>query len=129
MKIQASIVMATHGTLQNFPIYKKPWTVYVKCLEQYLMTNKIEDADQHRAVLLSVCDPATYRLIRNLVSLKKSTQLKLAEIIEIMQKHYEPKPSLIVKCFHFNKCNLQYVESISMYIANRTLTTGRTLVL
>ena len=70
-----SIVMATHGTLQNIPIHKKAWTVYVKCLEQYLMTNKIEDADQQRAVLLSVCDPATYRLIRNLVSLKKSTQL------------------------------------------------------
>ena len=34
-----------------------------------------------------------------------------------MQKHHEPKPSLIVKHFHFNKCNRQDGESISTYIA------------
>ena len=76
--------------------------------------------NREQLALLSVCDPATYRLIRNLVSpmAKKSTQLKIAEIIEIVQRYYEPKPSLIVKCFHFNKCNLQYAESISMHIAS-----------
>ena len=99
------IVMATHGAIAESSSSQETWTVYVEHLEQYLMANKIEDADQRRAILLSVCGPATYRLIRNLVSPKKPTQLKFVEITEIVQKHHEPKPSLIVKCFHFNKCN------------------------
>ena len=50
---------------------------------QYLAANKIEDADQQRAVLLST----TYRLIRNFVSPKKPTEFKFTEIVEVVQKH------------------------------------------
>ena len=69
--------MATHGTISVFSSSQETWTSYVERLQQYLVTNKIEDADQQRAVLLSVCGPATYQLIRSLVSPKKPTELKL----------------------------------------------------
>ena len=65
--------MAAHGTISEFSSAQETWTSYVERLEQYLAANKVEDADQHRAILLSVCGPATYWLIRNLASLKKST--------------------------------------------------------
>lgn len=54
------ILMATHGTIKEFSCAQESWTVYVECLEQYLAANRIEDADQQRAVLLSVCGPAVY---------------------------------------------------------------------
>ena len=76
---------------------QQTWTTYVECLQQYLAANKIEDADQQRAVLLSVCGPPTYRLIRSLVSPKKPTELKFAELVEVLQKHYDPKSYAIVQ--------------------------------
>ena len=94
--------MVTHGTISVFSSSQEPWMSYVKHLQQYLEANKIEDADQQQAVLLSVCGPATYRLIRSLVSPKKPTELKFAELVEVMQKHYDPKPSVIVQHYRFN---------------------------
>lgn len=86
-------------------------------LVQYLAANKIEDADKRRAILLSVCGPATYRLIRNLVSPKKPTELKFAEIVEIMQKHHDPKPSVIVQRYRFNSRSRRAGESVAAYVA------------
>ena len=51
-------------------------------LEQYLAANKIEDADQQKAILLSVCGPATYQLICSLVSPKNPAEFKFKEITE-----------------------------------------------
>ena len=91
--------MATHGTIAAFSSLQEIWTVYVEHLQQHLAANKIEDADQQRAILLSICGPATYRLIRNLVSPKKPTEFKIADLIDIVQKHHDPKPSLIMQRF------------------------------
>ena len=55
--------MAMHSTVVAFSSLQETWTVYAKRLEQYFAANKIEDADQQRAVLLSVCGPATCWLI------------------------------------------------------------------
>ena len=109
--------MATHGTISVFSGSQETWTTYVERLQQYLAANKIEDADQRRAVLLSVCGPATYRLIRSLVSPRKPTELKFAELVEVLQKHYDPKPSVIVQRYQFNTRNRLTGETIASYIA------------
>ena len=90
---------------------------YVEHLQQYLAANKIKNADQQRAVLLSVCGPATYRVIRSLVSPKKPTELKFGELVEVLQKHYDPKPSVTVQCYQFNTRNRLTGETIASYIA------------
>ena len=77
-------MMATHGTIAAFSSSQETWTVYVKRLEQYFAANKIEDADQQKAILLSVCGPATYQLIHNLVSSKKPTELKMGDLIAVV---------------------------------------------
>ena len=118
------IVIATYGAIAEFFSSQQTWTIYIECPEQYLMANKIEDANEQRAVLLHVCGLATYRLIRNLVSPKKPVQLKFAEIIEIVN---ELKPSLIVKRFHFYERSCQDGESISTRSYSRTLTADNTV--
>ena len=52
-----------HGSFSEFSSSQETWTAYPAA-------NKIEDADQQKAILLSVCGPATYRLICSLVSPK-----------------------------------------------------------
>ena len=79
----------TYGMISKFSSLQETWTAYVERLEQCLAANKLEDADQHRAILLNVCGPATYRLICSLVSPKKPLELKFKEITEVMQKHYD----------------------------------------
>ena len=111
------ITMATHGTIAAFSSSQETCTVYVERLEQYFAANKIEDADQQRAILLSICVPATYRLIHNLVSPKKPTELKIADLITIVQKHHDPKPSMIVQRFRFNGRNCHTGESVTAYVA------------
>ena len=86
-------------------------------MEQYLVANKIEDPDQQRAILLSVCGPTTYQLICSLVSPKKPAELKFKEIAEIVQKHHDPKPSVIVQRYRFNTRYHCVGESVSTYVA------------
>ena len=94
------ILMAAYlGTISEFSSTQESWTVYVERLVQYLAANKIEKPDQHRAVLHSVCGSATYWLIHNLVSPKKPQEFKFAEIVELVQKHHDPKPFVIVQCY------------------------------
>ena len=109
--------MAIHGTIAAFSSSQETWTLYVERLEQYSAANKIEDADQQRAILLSVCGSATYRLIHNLVSPKKPTEFKFAELIDIVRQNHDPKPSPIVQRFHFNSSTHRAEESIAAYVA------------
>ena len=101
----------------KFSSSQETWTAYIERLEQYLAVNKIEDPDQQRAILLSVCGPATYWLICNLVSPKKPAELKFKDIAEIVQKHHDPKPSVIVQRYRFNTCYCRVGESVSTYVA------------
>ena len=48
------ILMATHGTISVISSSQETWTSYVEHLQQYLAANKIDDADQQRAVLILI---------------------------------------------------------------------------
>jgi len=78
--------MVAHGAISEFSSAQETWTSYVEGLQQYLAANKVEYANQQRAILLSVCGPATYRLIRNLVSPKKPMELKFQDIVDLVTK-------------------------------------------
>ena len=105
------------GIISEFSSTQESWTVHVERLVQYLAANKIEEPDQQRAIPRSVCGPATYRLIRNLVSPKKPQEFKFVEIVELVQKHHDPKPSVIVQRYRFNSRNHRAGESVATYIA------------
>ena len=105
-----------HSSFSEFSSSQETQTAYIKCLEQYLAANKIEDVDQQRAVLLSVCGPATYQLIYSLVSPKKPAELKFKDIAEIVQKHHDPKPSVIVQRYCFSTRYCCVGESVSTYV-------------
>ena len=86
--VATRIKMAAHGIISEFSSAQETWTSYVERLKQYLAANKVEDADQHKAILLSVCGLATYR---NLASPNKSTELKFQAIVDLITKHHDLK--------------------------------------
>ena len=53
----------------------------------------------------------------SLVSPRKPAELKFKDIAEIVQKHHDPKPSIIVQCYRFNTGYHHVGESVSTYVA------------
>ena len=57
-------------------------------------------------------------LIKNLTTPDGPTSHTYNDITELVQEHYNPKPSTIVEPFKFNIQNEQGGESVSNYVAN-----------
>lgn len=93
------------------------WRAYVERLDQYFVANVIIDGDRQRAVLLTVCGSGTYQLIRDLVSPAKPAEKTYAELVELVTKHYSPRPSVIMQRYKFNSRKRGIAESISDYVA------------
>ncbi len=75
------------------------------------------DGARKRAVLLTVCGPAIYQLIRDLLSPAIPTSKSFEELVALVKEHQEPTPSVIVQRFHFYSRLQQSDESISEFIA------------
>ncbi len=64
--------MATIGKIDEFDRSVEDWVSYTERMEQYFVANGIRaveaDMPKKRAVLLTVCGPSMYQLIRNLAS-------------------------------------------------------------
>ena len=72
--------MATYGNVREFHNGAEEWIAYTEQLEHYFIANDIDGAEKKRAILLSICGPTTYGLIRSLVSLKKATDYTFTEL-------------------------------------------------
>ncbi len=59
--------MATFGNVEAFD-ESEDWLQYVERLEHYFVANDIADNGKKHAILLTVCGPKIYKLIRDLVS-------------------------------------------------------------
>ena len=58
--------MAVHGALAVFNPQEEDWPEYAERLTFYFTTNRIITDAKNRAVLLSCCRPATFRLLQSL---------------------------------------------------------------
>lgn len=96
--------MATHGSIAEYNVTGEDWVSYMEQLEQYFAANDIAagDAEKRRAILLSVCGPTTYQLIRSLVSRAKTTDHSYTQLVRLIREHQHPTPSFIVQRFNFH---------------------------
>lgn len=62
----------------------------------FFVANDIEDTNRQRAILQTVVGTNTYPLLSNLLSLAAPTTKTLAEIIFVLNSHFEPALSKIV---------------------------------
>ena len=113
--------MAVHGSIGAFNPDLEDWISYTERLENYFIANGIKNDDAHaeqrRAILLSVCGPATYQLVRNLVTPAKPTEKTYAELVKLVQDHHVPKPPTLVARKEFHTRTRRPDESISEFVA------------
>ena len=109
--------MARHGATSPFDPTQEDWTTYVERLEMYFLANEIGEAARKRAVLLSVCGPTAYRLIRNLAQPDKPSELSYDNIIKLLSDHYFPSQSVSVQRFRFNSRCRRSGETVADYVA------------
>ena len=109
--------MAKFGHIGAFDHDQEDWKSYSERLGHYLSANKIDDAIQKRDVLLSTCGPTTYTLVRNLATPSPPAEPSYEQLIQLLQDHYNPKPSVPVQRFRFNTRCRQSGESIAQFVA------------
>ena len=109
--------MATHGTIGEFKNAQEDWRSYVERLQQYFVANDVQGAEKQRAVLLSAVGGPTYQLIRNLVAPEKPHEKTFAQIVDTVQRHHQPKPSVIVQRFNFHSRTRASGETVSTFVA------------
>ena len=110
--------MATRGGIGEFSGEAADWESYIERLENYFVAHEITDAAKQRAMLLSQCGSATYKLVRSLVAPQKPNEVEYAALVKRINEHFGPKPSVIVQRFKFNTCVRQAGESVSTFVAH-----------
>ena len=108
--------MANHGRLPEFSGSAADWDVFTEQLSFYFAANGVTDEDKHRAILLSACGTTTYKLLKTLVAPAELTSKSFSDLVKLVQEHYNPKPSVIMRRFLFNSCVRQEGESITAYV-------------
>ena len=108
--------MATIGQVQEFDHGRETVTAYLERVQMFFVANKIEE-DRQVPVLLSVIGGKTYALLRSLLSPQLPKEKSFSQLAEALQKHYEPKPVVIVQRFHFHRRNQAPGESVAQYVA------------
>ena len=104
------------GHLPKFNGSAAEWDVFAEQLSYYFVANGIDDADKKRAILLSACGAATYKLLKTLVAPAELTTKSFAELVQLAKEHYTPKPSIIMCRFKFNSAFREQGESISAFV-------------
>ncbi len=101
--------MAQHGNIGEF---------YTERMGQYFAANAITVAATKRAVLLSSCGSATYKLICSLTLPDKPSDVSYEGLVTLVRDHYKPKPSITAQRFNFNSRFRQPGESMATYVAS-----------
>ena len=109
--------MAVHGTLAPFDPDEEDWVEYTDRLSYYFTANGVTDAAKKRAILISCCGPATFRLMKSLVFPDQLSDFTFAQLVEKVKVHREPKASIIVRRFQFHSRIRALDETVADYVA------------
>ena len=106
--------MAIHGQIAAFDPHQETWSLYSERLGHYFIANDIVDADKKKAILLTICGPSTYQLLKSLLQPETPNDKSYVQLVELLKNHYSPIPSAIMQRYKFNT---QQGESIATYVA------------
>ena len=109
----------TIGNMNAFDAAKEKWSAYTERFEHYTYANGIDTKDEKKlvSVFLAIVGSSTYDLLRNLVAPKKPAEYKFKELVDVLQRHFEPAPLIIAERFHFHKRNQHEGEGVADYAA------------
>ena len=105
-----------HGSLREFHLESDTIKAYLERTSLYFSANDVPDAKKV-AVLLSTIGAPTYSLLSDLVVPDSPGEKSLAEIVEALCQHFEPKRTVIAERFHFHKRDQATCESVADFDA------------
>ena len=59
--------MSVHGKISQFIPSQESWSSYTERLEYYFIANDVQDPAKKKAILLTVCGPSAFQLLKNLL--------------------------------------------------------------
>ncbi|CAG9091401.1 unnamed protein product [Plutella xylostella] len=104
------------GKIGEFDVENGNWSLYCERLHMYFEANAIKE-DLQLPTLIAVVGEATYELMVNLVSPKSPSQLKLEELVKVVQDHLQPTPSILAERYRFRQRRQESGESVIQYVA------------
>ena len=114
--------MAMYGKMEEYTGEGEEWSQYVERIEFYFTANSIENtaenAGRRKAILLSVIGGKTYGLLRDLLAPDRPSDKTYDEVVEVLKKHFQPKPSEIVMRYKFNTRTRKSNETVADYVAD-----------
>ena len=87
------LTIATHGKIATFNSTVETWTSYCEHFHFYFDANNIVDPGKKRLILLTICGPSTYQLLKNLVQPCTQMEKTYDEIVEMLKTNINPKLS------------------------------------
>lgn len=104
------------GKMSEFNIHKDNWRLYVDRLEEYFIVNKVTDELQV-STLITLMGAECYELLVDLCTPVKPKEKTFKQIVDTLEKHLQPKPSILAERYKFRHRTQKDNESISEYIA------------
>ncbi|XP_050342048.1 uncharacterized protein LOC126768151 [Nymphalis io] len=104
------------GKLEHFDLGKDDWNLYVDRLEQYFIVNDVKPAIRV-ATLITVIGSDAYELMVNLCTPVKPSAKSYEELVDVMRRHLQPKPSVLAERFKFRQRVQRHNESVAEYAA------------
>ncbi|XP_047504827.1 uncharacterized protein LOC125049523 [Pieris napi] len=105
------------GQISAFDVKNGNWSAYVERVEMYFVANRIEDGVK-LPTLIAVMGEDSYDLLSTLASPKKPSSLTFKEVVNLMETHLQPKPSILAERYRFRQRRQQENESIADYVAD-----------
>lgn len=93
------------------------WDIYIDRLKFCFEANGIVIDNVKRANFFTVCGSLVFETLLALITPRKANEVTFNEIIEILTKHYSPKPNEISISYKFYKRDQNRGESAAEYIA------------
>lgn len=104
------------GKIESFDESIETWDVYTERVDLYFKANGVS-ADLLVPSFLAVIGAKTYGLLKNIVAPTKPADLTCEQILQHLNRHLCPKPSVIAERFRFHKREQRSNRTDRIYVA------------
>ena len=111
--------VGTYGKLGEYNPDYDDWTQYVKQMEHSFQQMTLKKNPRRKLHYLVLVELKLILLIRSLVATSKPGTKTFKQLVDVMTAHQNPKPSVIMEWYRFNKrdSTRESCESIAQYVA------------
>ena len=104
----------TFGTLSEYQAETKSFSMYVERVKIFFVANDVAE-DKQLPVFLSFIGAKNFTQPCDLMASEKPQSQTLAQVTEVLEKHFEPKPLVTAERFHFHRQNQQSTETVTVH--------------